>query len=51
MHGGGGVLYFGHTTQYAELPWPGNKPVPSAVEAPSLNHQTTREVLNKNAAF
>ena len=30
--------------QYAELPWPGIKPRPRAVEAPRFNHWTTREV-------
>ena len=30
---------------HAELPWPGIEPVPPAVEAWSLNHQTGREVL------
>ena len=34
----------GHTTQHTKLPQPGIKPAPSAVEAWSLNHWTTREV-------
>ena len=42
------ILYYidllGHTTQHTKLPQPGIKPAPSAVEAWSLNHWTTREV-------
>ena len=36
---------FLYTTQHAELPQPGIKPVPPAVEVQSFNHQTIREVL------
>ena len=31
--------------RHAELPLPGIRPVPPAVEVQSLNHWTTREVL------
>ena len=39
------VLFFGHTTQHAGIlvPQPGIKPVPSAMEAQSPNHWTTRD--------
>ena len=36
-------LFFYHAVQPAASPQPGIKPVPSAVEAWSLNHWTTRE--------
>ena len=36
--------FFGHTTLHAELPPPGVKPAPPAVEWLSLNHWITREV-------
>ena len=36
---------FLYTTQHAELPQPGIKPMPPAVEVQSLTHQTIGEVL------
>ena len=39
------ILYIYFLLHHAELPWPGIEPVPPAVKAWSLNHQTTREVL------
>ena len=39
------VSLFGHTTQHMERPRPGIEPMPPAVEARSLNHWATREVL------
>ena len=38
-------FFFGHTMRPVELPPPGIEPAPSAVEALSLNHWTTWEVL------
>ena len=35
---------FGHILRHGRLPPPGIKPMPSAVEAQSLNHWTTREM-------
>lgn len=39
------ILYIYFWLHHAELSWPGIEPVPPAVEAWNLNHQTTREVL------
>ena len=39
------LFVFGHAMQHAELPQPGIEPVPPALEAWSLNHWITREVL------
>ena len=38
------IFSFGHPTQHGELPPLGTEPMPSAMEARSLNHWITREV-------
>ena len=38
-------FFYEGTAQYAELPKPGIKPVPPAVEAQSLNHGTTSTAI------
>ena len=43
---GGSVFFFFHTTQHEALLQPGIKSEPPAVEAQSLNHWTTRVVLD-----
>ena len=37
-------FFSGHSMRHGDLPQPGIKPMPPAVEAWSLNHWTTREV-------
>ena len=39
------LFFFGYTACGILVPQPGIKPVPLAVEAPSLNHWTSREFL------
>ena len=39
------ILFFGSTASMQDPPWPGIKPVLSTVDAWSLSHWTTREVL------
>ena len=39
------LFFFGCAARHVELPWPGIEPMPPAVEAQSLNHWTTREIL------
>ena len=39
------VYFFGHTSWHVNLPQPGIKPTPPAVERWSLNPWTTREAL------
>ena len=39
------LFYFGFTAGHVEFPWLGIEPVLPAMEAQSLNHWTTKEVL------